>query len=200
VETLDKAAIGQRIKHLRKTRGLRQWQMAQLLGATQPAVHKYENGILPEVKRLLELARIGNTTVEWVLTGCHWENGSSEMERMKTEVFDLARQISSFTPEERHAVGAALEVLNAASRRLRESSDRDLDELSDAEIGRRIRSFESHVLGPLMASLAVYEAVVTTLAQSRVRELHAFTHAGADSTERVPDVQVAVPELQKNAG
>src|SRR5437667_12634131 len=82
MEPLDKAAIGQRIKSLRKSRGLRQWQMAQFLGATQPAIHKYENGILPEVKRLVELARIGSTSVEWILTGTHWENGSPEMQRM----------------------------------------------------------------------------------------------------------------------
>jgi hypothetical protein len=174
--------------------------MAQLLGATQPAVHKYENGILPEVKRLLELARIGNTSVEWILTGRHWENGSPEMDRMKTEVFDLARQIHSFTAEERHAVGAALEVLHATSRRLPEGSDRDPAEMSDAELGRRIRAFEAHVLEPLMAALAVYDAVVTTLARSRVRELHAFTHVDGETSTKTPDVPLAVPELQKNAG
>src|SRR5215813_13514873 len=83
VQPLDKAVIGERIKSLRKSKGLRQWQMAELLGATQPAVHKYENGILPEVKRLLELARIGQTSIEWILTGRHWENGSVDMERLQ---------------------------------------------------------------------------------------------------------------------
>jgi len=197
---LDKAAIGQRIKHLRKTRALRQWQMAQLLGATQPAVHKYENGILPEVRRLLELARIGNTSVEWILTGRHWENGAPDMDRMPVEVFDLARQIHSFTPEERRAVGAALEVLHSASRRLQEGSGVDLSEMSDADLGRRIRSFEGHVLEPLMAALAVYDAVVTTLARSRVQELHAFTHSAGAPAEKSPELTVAAPVLQTNAG
>jgi len=197
---LDKAAIGQRIKHLRKTRALRQWQMAQLLGATQPAIHKYENGILPEVRRLLELARIGNTSVEWILTSRHWENGSPDMDRMPVEVFDLARQIHAFTPEERRAVGAALEVLHSASRRLQEGSGVDLSEMSDADLGRRIRSFEGHVLEPLMAALAVYDAVVTTLARSRVHELHAFTHSASAPDEKSPELTVAVPVLQTNAG
>jgi transcriptional regulator with XRE-family HTH domain len=200
VETLDKVAIGQRIKHLRKSRSLRQWQMAQLLGATQPAVHKYENGILPEVRRLLELARIGNTSVEWILTGRHWENGSTEMDRMRAEVFDLARQIHAFSPEERRAVGAALEVLHAASRHLREGAVDEVSELTDNELGRRIRAFEGHVLEPLMAALAVYDAVVTTLAQSRVQELHGFTHSGTETIEKTPDRAVSVPALQKNAG
>ncbi|TFH66693.1 MAG: XRE family transcriptional regulator, partial [Gemmatimonadales bacterium] len=78
MEPLNKKEIGKRIKRLRKEKDLKQWQMADILGATQPAIHKYENGILPEVKRLLELARVGNTTVEWILTGQHWENGSEE--------------------------------------------------------------------------------------------------------------------------
>lgn len=200
MKQLDKSAIGQRIKHLRKTRGLRQWQMAQLLGATQPAVHKYENGILPEVKRLLELARIGDTSIEWILTGEHWENGSAEMNRMATGVFELARQIHALNPEERRAVGAALEVLHAANRSLRAGERHDLESLSDAELGRRVRSFEAHVLEPLMAALSVYDAVVTTLATSRVREMHAFGQSEGEVPAKTGDHQLAVPNLQKNAG
>src|SRR2546425_11407110 len=101
VEPLDKVVIGERIKYLRKSKSLRQWQMAELLGATQPAVHKYENGILPEVKRLLELARIGNTSVEWILTGRHWENGATGMERLTADIYELAHQLQAITPEDR---------------------------------------------------------------------------------------------------
>lgn len=198
MEQLDKSAVGGRIRHLRKSRGLRQWQMAKLLGATQPAVHKYENGIVPEVKRLLEIARIGNTSVEWILTGRHWDNGSQEMDRMNAEVCDLAQQLHSFSPEERRSIGAALEVLQAAGRELRAATGCEPRELGDAELGRRLLSFESHVLEPLMAALAVYDAVVTTLAKARVRELHAFSHG--DSEAGGPQDQVAViPHLQKSA-
>src|SRR5262245_46084174 len=175
MEPLDKAAIGQRIKSLRKSRGLRQWQMAQFLGATQPAIHKYENGILPEVKRLVELARIGSTSVEWILTGTHWENGSADMERMDREVFELARQVHSYTPEERRAVEAALEVLHAASRHLHARQQEEGRELSDAEIGRLVRSFEAHALEPLIAALGIYDAIVNAMARSRVRDMKAFS-------------------------
>lgn len=198
MEQLDKAAIGQRIKQLRKARGLRQWQMAQLLGATQPAVHKYENGILPEVKRLLELARIGNTSVEWILTGRHWENGSTEMDRLHNAVFEHAQQLHAFTPEERQALGSALEVLHAASRTLRDNGSRNLADLSDGEIGRTVRSFEAHVLQPLVAALSVYDAVMSTLSQGRVRELHGFSQGEAPapvSEDRV----VSVGRLRENA-
>ena len=200
MEQLDKMAIGQRIKQLRKARGLRQWQMAELLGATQPAVHKYENGILPEVKRLLELARIGNTSIEWILTGRHWENGSPHMDRMQGEVFDLAQQLHAFSPQERRALTSALEIVQAASQHLRTVTGKDVRDLSDAEIGRQARSFEAHVLEPLAAALSVYDAVVTTLAQARVRELHGFSQGDTETRGPAEDVTITGPALQKNAG
>jgi transcriptional regulator with XRE-family HTH domain len=200
VEQLDKMAIGQRIKQLRKVRGLRQWQMAELLGATQPAVHKYENGILPEVKRLLELARIGNTSIEWILTGRHWENGSPQMDRMQGEIFDLAQHLHAFSPQERRALTSALEIVQAASQHLRTVTGKDVRDLSDAEIGRQARSFEAHVLEPLVAALSVYDAVVTTLAQARVRELHGFSQGDAETRGPAEDVTITGPALQKNAG
>jgi len=198
VEPLDKVVIGERIKSLRKSKGLRQWQMAELLGATQPAVHKYENGILPEVKRLLELARIGHTSIEWILTGRHWDNGSTGMERLKPEVYELAHQFSSFTTEERKILADALEVINAAVGAVRESSKHEPRDLNDVEIGRALKSFERHGRESLMVALSVYDAVVTTLANSKVRDLHRF---GQGSPEELPsDRPLRMPVLQKNAG
>jgi hypothetical protein len=158
--------------------------MAQFLGATQPAIHKYENGILPEVKRLVELARIGSTSVEWILTGTHWENGSTEMPRMDREVFELARQVHDYTPEERRAVEAALEVLQAASGHLRaERQKGGSRELTDAEIGRLVRSFDEHALEPLITALGIYESIVTAMARSRVRDMKSFGRGRSDDKE-----------------
>jgi len=198
VEPLDKVVIGERIKSLRKSKALRQWQMAELLGATQPAVHKYENGILPEVKRLLELARIGHTSIEWILTGRHWENGATEMERLKSDVYELAYQFNAFTPEERRILADALEVINGAVAAVRDSSKREPRELGELEIGRALKSFEKHSRESLMAALSVYDAVVTTLASSKVRDLRSFGQGGG---EDVPaDRPLRMPVLQKNAG
>jgi transcriptional regulator with XRE-family HTH domain len=198
VEPLDKVVIGERIKSLRKSKGLRQWQMAELLGATQPAVHKYENGILPEVKRLLELARIGHTSIEWILTGRHSENGSTEMERLRPGVYELAYQLHSFTPEERKILADALEVINGAVSAVREASKREPRDLGDIEIARALKSFEKHGRESLVAALSVYDAVVTTLANSKVRDLHRFGQAGA--AEAPAESPVRMPALQQNAG
>jgi len=198
VEPLDKGVIGERIKYLRKSKSLRQWQMAEMLGATQPAVHKYENGILPEVKRLLELARIGHTSIEWILTGRHWENGATEMERLKPEVYELAQQFNSFTPEERKILADALEVINGAVAAVREAGKREPRDLGEIEVGRALKSFEKHGRESLMAALSVYDAVVTTLADSKVRDLHRFGQSGPD--ELPSDRPLRMPVLQKNAG
>jgi transcriptional regulator with XRE-family HTH domain len=197
VERLDKAVIGQRIKHLRKARALRQWQMAELLGATQPAVHKYENGILPEVRRLLEIARIGNTTIEWILTGRHCENGSKDMDRLPAEIYDLAYQLRGFTPEDRRILSEAIELIGAAAAAVRESARRDAPEMTDAEIGRSVRAFERHAREALQAALAIHDAVVTTLSDGKVRDLHRFGQAPGETPIEGP---VGVPSLQKNAG
>lgn len=197
MDPLDKAVIGDRIKRLRKTKGLRQWQMADLLGATQPAVHKYENGILPEVKRLLELARIGRTSIEWILTGRHWENGSTVMERLGPDVYELAYQLNSFTADERKILADALEVINAAVAATRDATGREPRELDEADLARALKSFERHGREPLMAALGVYDAVITTLANSKVQEMHRF---GQPAGEEMPtEGALRIPALQKDA-
>jgi transcriptional regulator with XRE-family HTH domain len=195
---LNKSVIGERIKAVRKSRGLRQWQMAELLGATQPAVHKYENGILPEVKRLLELARIGNTSIEWILTGRHWENGATQMDRLDAETYELAYLLRAFTDEDRRILSSALEVINAAAGAVRQATGREPREMSEADLGSALRAFEAHVREPLVAALAVYDAVVTTLASSKVQELHRFEQTPGEAA--ACDRPVGVPQLQKNAG
>lgn len=111
---LDKQAMGRRVRQIRLSAGLRQWELARLLGTTQSAVHKYEHGVVPEPRRLVELARIGGTSIEWVLTGQHWENGSEDQERPTPDLMETAclfRRISS----------EGLETLHEALRILREA-------------------------------------------------------------------------------
>ena len=57
MQELDKAAMGRRIRQIRLGAKLRQWELAKLLGTTQSAVHKYEHGVVPEPRRLVELSK-----------------------------------------------------------------------------------------------------------------------------------------------
>jgi transcriptional regulator with XRE-family HTH domain len=127
MEPLDKAAMGRRIKQIRTGAGLRQWQLAERLGTTQSAVHKYEHGVVPEPRRLVELARVGQTTVEWILTGSHWEDGDTSQERLSREVYRIARAAASLTPEQLKALGDALTLLDRAADLLTRAPDREPD-------------------------------------------------------------------------
>src|SRR6058998_2314306 len=108
METLNKVEMGKRIKEVRKRAGLRQWQLAEVLGTTQSAVHKYEHGVIPEPRRLVELSRLGNTTIEWILTGRHWQNGSEKQDRPAEEIFLLAERLQDFSADDRAAFDQAL--------------------------------------------------------------------------------------------
>jgi len=123
VQELDKVAMGRRIRQIRVGAGLRQWELARLLGTTQSAVHKYEHGVVPEPRRLVELARVGRTSIEWVLTGRHWENGSDSQERLAPEVLRVACTLRDITAEERATVAEALGIIREAVRALEPRPD-----------------------------------------------------------------------------
>ena len=176
MEILDKTVIGERIRSLRKSKGLRQWQMAERLGATQPAIHKYENGILPEVKRLLELARVGNTTVEWILTGQHWEGGSEERERLPREIYELAGRFHRFSREELRILLSALELLEKAARCL-PAAGSPPPPMSLDELGRALQDYDRHARPVITAALALYESILSSLTEARIEECNRLATA-----------------------
>lgn len=68
VKKTDKS-IGMRIRKIRKGLGLNQTGFGELFGVTQEAVSAWEHGAYPGGWSLLEIAKCGNTDIEWVLTG-----------------------------------------------------------------------------------------------------------------------------------
>lgn len=181
---INKKEIGERIKRLRKDAGLRQWQLAEMVGATQPAIHMYERGVLPEPKRLLELARIGNTSVEWILTGRHWEDGSSEMPRASAEVFNTAFQLTEYGEEDREALDSALEVINSAVDAVKKGSKTDITQMSVEEVARRLKDMAGGSLQALNASLDIHESIQKkALEQATQRLRRAAGRMGAQSGE-----------------
>jgi transcriptional regulator with XRE-family HTH domain len=160
---------------LRKEKDLKQWQMADILGATQPAIHKYENGILPEVKRLLELARVGNTTVEWILTGRHWENGSEDREKIPVDVYRLAERFHRFTDGQRRTLTSALDMLEKACQRIREKTQREFSDADLQDLGRVLRDFDLVTRKAIAAALGVHEAVMESLVDSQVRDFQTLS-------------------------
>lgn len=190
---IDKTAIGDRIKRLRKEAGLRQWQLAELIGATQPAIHMYEKGVLPEPKRLLELARIGNTTVEWILTGRHWENGSEEMRRVAEPIYDLAFRFQEFSEEDRRTLEEAMRIINAAVRDLKKARGAEAERPSIDEIARQLEESAAGSLDPLREALSIHLSVCRSLLAMSAQRLRtsslrdALPDAGAPSTAKGPE-------------
>lgn len=68
IRDLDKST-GLRIKEIRMRIGLNQTAFGALFGVTQEAVSAWEHGISPDSRSLLDIAKHGNTSVEWLLTG-----------------------------------------------------------------------------------------------------------------------------------
>ena len=173
-QVIDRKEIGARIKKLRKDAGLRQWQLAEMIGATQPAIHMYERGVLPEPRRLLELARIGNTTVEWILTGRHWENGSEQIQRPSREAYHLAFRFEELSDQDREAVHSALAVLDSAVETLRKKGPEQIEALSLDDLARRLREFNAGSREALVAALQLHESIsraVMTSTASRLRRV-----------------------------
>jgi transcriptional regulator with XRE-family HTH domain len=121
MQDLDKQAMGKRIRQIRLAASLRQWELARMLGTTQSAVHKYERGVVPEPRRLVELARIGGTSIEWVLTGRHWENGSEEQQRLSPELLETACLFRQVSADGRDTVDEALRIIREAVEALRQT-------------------------------------------------------------------------------
>jgi len=61
--------IAFRISQIMQQAGFTQKTLADYLGISQPAVSQYLRGRIPPADILYQLAQLGQTTMEWVLTG-----------------------------------------------------------------------------------------------------------------------------------
>jgi len=178
---LDKAAMGRRIKQIRVQAGMRQWELARLLGTTQSAVHKYEHGVVPEPRRLVELARIGRTSIEWILTGRHWEDGSQNQERLTPEVLHTAQILRLIQAREMPRVDEALRIVRAAIDALRASTDG-----GERRAGAPARGdYSDETLRVLESAKRIHDAVVrSVLGEATARLAHPPEPAEPEAAER----------------
>jgi transcriptional regulator with XRE-family HTH domain len=162
-EELDKSAMGRRIRQIRLRADLRQWELARLLGTTQSAIHKYEHGVVPEPRRLIRLAQIGETSIEWVLTGRHWENGSEAQQRLSPELLDTAFVLREFSEGERATLDEALGIVREAVRALEGAR-------GDGE-GDGLRDHGSETLRLLESASRIQRAVLSRVAKETEKRL-----------------------------
>ena len=77
--------IGERITTLRKEKGISQTELAKRMNVSRQAVSKWEQGSSsPDTERLIQLAEILGTEVEYLATGVHPEPGSVVLNIVET--------------------------------------------------------------------------------------------------------------------
>ena len=77
--------IGERITALRKEKSISQTELAKRLNVSRQAVSKWEQGTSsPDTDRLIQLAEILGTEVEYLATGTHPEPGSVVLNIVET--------------------------------------------------------------------------------------------------------------------
>ena len=77
--------IGERIMALRKEKNISQTALAKRLNVSRQAVSKWEQGVSsPDTERLIQLAEILGTEVEYLATGTHPEPGSVVLNIVET--------------------------------------------------------------------------------------------------------------------
>ena len=84
----DEMSIGERIIDLRRERNISQSQLAKLLEVTRQAVSKWENDLAaPDTIKLIQLADVLDTDVEYLATGNH------QPVKTKTEVVTIEKPV-----------------------------------------------------------------------------------------------------------
>ncbi len=92
--------IGERITALRKEKDISQTELAKRLNVSRQAVSKWEQGVSsPDTTKLIQLAEIFDTEVEYLATGVHPEPGSvvlnvvETVERVEERVVEVIRHV-----------------------------------------------------------------------------------------------------------
>ncbi len=110
---VDRVKMAARIRYIQRKRGFNQQQLAEALQVSQPAVSQYLSGRIPPASVLWQLARIGETSIEWILSGQapHTDTSSrvAESSSVYGSMADLAERLERLpTP-----IRSALETLLA---------------------------------------------------------------------------------------
>jgi transcriptional regulator with XRE-family HTH domain len=82
---MESKELPRRIRMIMQQRKLTQKDMADTLGISQPAISLYLKGRVPPADVLFRIASLGETTVEWLLSGD--EKKSEQLVREKTALY-----------------------------------------------------------------------------------------------------------------
>jgi putative transcriptional regulator len=97
---INKKSVGQRINSIRLSKGMNLEEFGKLFSAGKSNVSKWEKGqTLPNADRLKSIAKIGDTSVEYILHGTMDEYIDGLMDKLQTELSidkNINKEISPF--------------------------------------------------------------------------------------------------------
>jgi transcriptional regulator with XRE-family HTH domain len=94
-------AFGARLKELRKKKGWTQKELASKVSIRFSQLNKYESGLhAPPLDKLVELAEVLDTDLDYLLTG----NRSEGVPLRSTRLIERFRELEEFSSEDREAV------------------------------------------------------------------------------------------------
>lgn len=107
--------FAERLKVLRKKRGISQADLANLIDVHFTQVSRYERGeTKPNVKAITSLANALDTTVDYLMNGT--SNDSLEDTGLDKEIITRFKQIQELSTEEKKTVFSLLDAFIAKSR------------------------------------------------------------------------------------
>lgn len=110
---------GERIRELRKLKGISQDEMAKLLNTTKQTISKYENGVVSNIPsdRIEAMAVLLNTTPEYILG---WDTSPEEQAEyeasilMDKDIMSLVYSYQALSEESKKAVKQMIRLLSSA--------------------------------------------------------------------------------------
>jgi len=115
--TTSKKAAGERIHTIRKSKKMSLEALGEHLGVGKSSVHGYENGDnWPSHESLIKIAELGETTVDWILTGKEPEPISTLQNAPKDELTkDLSQKVLPISSMRKPTPAELEEAKNAVS-------------------------------------------------------------------------------------
>ncbi|AUX71700.1 helix-turn-helix domain-containing protein [Erwinia pyrifoliae] len=97
----QRRAFGKRLKELRNQQRRTQKEVAALIGLQLSQYNKYESGMhIPPAEKLIQLAELFTTTIDYLLLGSHHE----QLPISNTRLMERFRALAQCQPEEQETV------------------------------------------------------------------------------------------------
>lgn len=115
--------FGQRLKALRKQKGLTQKDLAERVGVRQAQLNKYEGGTnAPALEKVVELAEVLDVTVDYLLSG----DQSAPKPLHNVRLWDRFKTLQELPKDDLESVIKVLDALIAQSQAAAHSREREL--------------------------------------------------------------------------